>query len=90
MKIGFFVGAIQDEKYGGGHIFQVSVIEELKKVNNTHGIFVYYESETKLFDDTSNVKFINLHFEEIMKRKRKIFQKKKKMAESFDILIQKR
>lgn len=88
MKIGFFVGAIQDEKYGGGHTFQMSIIKQLKNTNTEHEVIIYYENEEKVFDDTQSVKFINLHFEKIMKRKRKFFQKKKRWVEPFDLLIQ--
>lgn len=88
MKIGFFVGAIQNEKYGGGHTFQISVVEELKNINTEHEIIIYYENKEKIFEDTKNAKFVNLHFEDIMKRKRKFFQKKKRWVEPFDLLIQ--
>lgn len=88
MRVGFFVGVVQSEKYGGGHTFQISIIDELKNIHSNHEIFIYYQSEKKLFEDTQNIKFVNMHFEKIMKRKRKFFQKKKRWVEPFDLLIQ--
>lgn len=88
MRVGFFVGRIQPEEYGGGNTFQVSIIDELKNITSRHEIFIYYENEKGLFQDSQNIKFINLHLEKIMKRKRRFYQRKKHWVEPFDLLIQ--
>lgn len=82
MRVGFFVGKIQNEKIGGGHTFQMSIIEGLMNVESEHEFYFYYHSQNNLFEDTKNVKFINMKFECTTIVKKKLFYKKKKIIES--------
>lgn len=82
MKIGFFVGRIQDATIGGGHTFQMNIIEGVMKVKSEHEFYFYYDSNKNLFEDTKNVKFINIRFEYFEKIKKKLFWKKRKKCQS--------
>jgi len=82
MRVGFYVGEIQDEKNGGGHTFQVSLIEGLIMAKCEHEFYVYYRCNKNLFKTSENVKFINMNFEYIPKIEKKLFRRKKRRHES--------
>lgn len=89
MKVGIYVGKIQHEQMGGGHIFQINIIESLMEAKFNHEIYFYYESETNLFQNTHNIKFINMKLEKSLKLKRKFMRKKKREQQTFlDALVQ--
>lgn len=78
MRVGFYVGEIQDKTLGGGHTFQMSIIEGLTKIKCGHEFYFYYKADTNLFDSNENIKFINMKFESSAVKKRKLFSKKNK------------
>lgn len=82
MRIGVFVGRIQNEKIGGGHTFQVSLIKGLINTDSEHEFYFYYHSDNNLFEDVKNIKFVNMKFENA-KIKKKLFFKKKKKNDSY-------
>lgn len=66
MRVGFFIGEIQNAKSGGAYTFQLSVINGLSNIISEHEFYCYYRSEKKeLLKDTNNIKFININFESI-------------------------
>lgn len=88
MRVGFFLGELQNEKIGGGYTFQMNIIGALKKVNSNHEFYFYYISDKNLFKNTENIKFINLKNELSLKFKKLYFFNKKKRRESnLNILV---
>lgn len=73
MKVGIFIGEIQDEKMGGSCTFQNTILKELSLQKTNHQIFIFYINSKKIFEDKENLHFINLDFEG-----RKFFQNKTK------------
>jgi len=82
MRVGFFVGQIQSEELGGGHVFQVSIIEALVRARCSHELYVYYSCDKDLFENTENIKFINIESEDNL-----IFKKKYKMLNDLALKI---
>lgn len=62
MRVGIYIGRIQDPTKGGSATFQMSVLNELIKSNSNHTFFIFYKNKKDLFQDTEQVKFINLEF----------------------------
>lgn len=88
MNIAFYLGAFQDKEIGGGYVFQKNVVYELIKYDFESEVYLYYESNENLFENTKKVKFINLKYDKdyiIVKRKR-IFKRKK--IKSLDNVLQ--
>ena len=63
MRIGFYLNETQIETIGGGFTYQQCILEELLRINNKHEIYIYYKHRQKVYEDTNNIKFINLRFE---------------------------
>ena len=82
MRVGIYIGQIQDKKIGGGHTFSMSIIEGLMNIQSEHQFYFYYKCDKNLFEDTKNIKFINMKFKYMTKFKKKLFFKKKKRCES--------
>lgn len=63
MRIGIYIGRIEDATRGGGATFQTSILNEfLKKTNSNHEFYIFYKSKKNLFEDNKNIKFVNLAF----------------------------
>lgn len=60
MRVGIYIGKIQDVTIGGGATFQLSIVNELVKTNSNHELFIFYDSPEKLFEDNENIKFVNM------------------------------
>lgn len=62
MRVGFFVGPIQPEQLGGGHVFQINVMHALMKMPNVHDLRFYYRSPGRVFMDDAE-RCVNLTHE---------------------------
>jgi glycosyltransferase involved in cell wall biosynthesis len=71
MRVGFFVGEIQKVTVGGGATFQTNILYQLIRTKSDHKFYIFYKSNDNLFDDSENIKFINLS-----KLKKRLFSKK--------------
>ena len=60
MRVGFFVGEIQNGTIGGGATFQANILYQLIRTKSDHKFYIFYKSNDNLFDDSENIKFINL------------------------------
>lgn len=60
MRVGFYIGEIHKETIGGGHTFQMSVIEKLMQMQSNHEFYFYYKSPKNLFKNNENATFINI------------------------------
>lgn len=78
MKVGFYVGEIQDNTLGGGHTFQSSIIAGLSKVQCNHEFYFYYKSKENFLKSNENVKFVNMNFLKPANQKRKLFSRRSK------------
>lgn len=88
MRVGFYIGELQNETLGGGHTFQTSIVNGLLNTKSNHEFYFYYKAETNLFKSNENVKFINMHFEKDIKIKNKLFYKKiKEYPQTLNTLI---
>lgn len=71
MRVGFFVGEIKKGTVGGGATFQTNILYQLIRTKSDHKFYIFYKSNDNLFDDSENIKFINLS-----KLKKGLFSKK--------------
>jgi len=79
MRVGFYAGELQSEKIGGGHTFQTTIIKGLMAASSEHEFYFYYKNEQNLFENTKNIKFINIYFEKkLIKKKIRFFKNKSK------------
>jgi len=60
MNIAIYLGKIFKPTVGGGHVFEENFIDSMLKLNTEHNITVYYLSSKNVYNDTKNVKFVNL------------------------------
>lgn len=60
MRVGIFIGKMQDPKSGGGSTFQSSIIKQLIKTNSNHEFYIFYQGKANFFQDNDNVKFISI------------------------------
>lgn len=61
MRIGIYIGKLQDSKVGGGSTYQLSLLNELMKIDSEHEFFILYDNEKRLFEDKKNITFINMN-----------------------------
>lgn len=89
MNMAFYLGTFQDKEVGGGYVFQKSVIDEIIKYNFENKVHIYYESKEKLFDDTKNIRFINLKYDKdyIVYKRKKLLRLKKQKIKSLDNVL---
>jgi glycosyltransferase involved in cell wall biosynthesis len=73
MRVGIFIGELQNPKRGGASTFQQSILSELKKSNSQHQFYVFYLGESGIFQDSDTVKFVHVDL-----HKKFLFNKTKK------------
>ena len=60
MRVGIYIGKIQEKTSGGGATFQANILAELAKTKSEHEFYILYDNSEKLFEDKNNIRFINM------------------------------
>lgn len=68
MNIAFYLGRIQKNIIGGGFTFEENLLNAIPKFKTNHKIFFYYRNEKILFENSENIKYVNMQLEQIEAR----------------------
>lgn len=86
MRIGVYIGKIQDATAGGGATFQKSILAELAKTESKHEFFILYDNEKKLFEDNKNIKFINMDITQAQNDEKRFFLNEKVLEHNIELV----
>ncbi len=83
MRVGIFVGNIQDLKMGGSAIYQGSLIEKISELKSSHEFFIFYEGDESnkinlVSNNSASVKFVNIGRNKKSNKLKNFFYKKTK------------
>jgi glycosyltransferase involved in cell wall biosynthesis len=83
MKIGFYIGEIQEQTSGGSATFQASILNELIKTESKHDFYILYDNKARLFEDNENVKFVNM---DVQKGEKRFFLNEKVLEHNIELV----
>ena len=61
MRVGIYIGKLQETTSGGAATFQTEILNELIKSKSEHEFYILYDNSERLFNDNENIKFVNMN-----------------------------